>query len=296
MNLYVVLKLSGANQLSISMNKLRLKSLTGFTLLELMVTLAIFLVLTGAIFAIFRGGRDSWITQDVQSELYQNGRRAMDVMIRELQESGRNTVTITQFIDPINSETHEVIGFASGRGSDTIAGEDGNHANNNYTHWDASGNVSWRSAVIYCVYQTSDGIKQLRRYVDYGPSAAYYGTSGVFPLIFTSITATTINILRGDTSTFSIDRDTDPTMTILANYIDTEDTNNNNTLDASENDGNSNTPIDNADSILNYGVNYTQNSGLLAVTLFLKKEMKQLAASGRFIIFTHKGSAQLRQP
>lgn len=268
----------------------------GFTLMEMMIVVAIFMFIVTAMLWLFSGGKNSWNTQDIQSELYLNARKAMDEMTRELAESGRNTVTIQVFQDPINSEYHEAICFASGRGSDGVASEDGSHTNNNYVHWKASGNVDWRSAVIYCPYQTAEGIKQLRRYVDYGTSTTYYGTTGIFSLTFVSITDTTITLLRGDSSTFTINRDTDPSMTILANYIDTEDTNNNNALDANERDGNVSAPVDNADLVLNTGVNYTLTSGRLSITFFLRREVARLVTAGRFIVFTLKNTVQLRQP
>ncbi|MFH1777907.1 MAG: hypothetical protein ABH952_10170 [Candidatus Omnitrophota bacterium] len=267
----------------------------GFSILELITAVSIFFFIVAAMLFMLTSGKNSWHTQDIQSALYQNARKAMDEMTMELSESSRNTITIYAFIDPLNGESSEAICFASGRGDPAIAAEDGIHSNNDYVHWDAGGDISWRSAVVYCTYQTADGIKQLRRYVDYGPATNYYSGTAIFPLTITSI-ATNINILSGDGSVVSLNRNPAANMTILANYLGTEDVNNDSILNSNEDDGEASLPWDNADGILNTGANFIKASGLINIQLFFKREIRALATTGRFLINTLKGSVQLRQP
>ena len=60
----------------------------GLTLIELMVVILIFLIISAAIFGVLSVGRQSWRTGSTQVELQQETRKAMDWMIKEIRQSG----------------------------------------------------------------------------------------------------------------------------------------------------------------------------------------------------------------
>jgi prepilin-type N-terminal cleavage/methylation domain-containing protein len=63
----------------------------GFTLVELMVAVAISLILLGAIFLTFKSQQDSYLTQDQISTMQQNLRAAMLMITKDLQMAGYYT-------------------------------------------------------------------------------------------------------------------------------------------------------------------------------------------------------------
>jgi len=75
------------------MNKKNQKWLTdqGFTLVELMVAMAISLVVMGAIFLTFKSQQDSYIIQDQITATQQNLRSAMYILTRDIQMAGYYT-------------------------------------------------------------------------------------------------------------------------------------------------------------------------------------------------------------
>jgi len=75
------------------MNKKNQKKLTdqGFTLVELMVALAISLVVMGAIFLTFKSQQDSYVIQDQITAMQQNLRSAMYMLTRDIQMAGYYT-------------------------------------------------------------------------------------------------------------------------------------------------------------------------------------------------------------
>jgi len=75
------------------MNKKNQKWLTdqGFTLVELMVAMAISLVVMGAIFLTFKSQQDSYVIQDQVSAMQQNLRAAMYMLTRDIQMAGYYT-------------------------------------------------------------------------------------------------------------------------------------------------------------------------------------------------------------
>lgn len=68
----------------------------GFTLLELMVVVAIFTIVIGASYALLSSGRTGWYIGDAKIELQENLRQAMDAMVSELSESVFTKVIIGQ--------------------------------------------------------------------------------------------------------------------------------------------------------------------------------------------------------
>ena len=273
--------------------KIIIKSKKAITLIEILIVsvISVFIIIT--LMALLTSSRSIWIISGAQADLYINARKAMSEMFNELVEaSSGNTETFT-FVDPINGQYTQGVWFSSARGSNTDMGEDGG-SSNNYVHLDANNFISWRSLVVYCPYPTTFDVQQLRRYVDYGPNITYYSGGSIFPLTLLSVSATTLNFIAADGVTvISIDRTSGG---VMANYLGTEDSNNNNVLDANENDGTLNDPADNEDGILNYGVNFTKNVGNIDIALFMTKSIDRLNEQGLEIFTTLRNKVRFRQP
>lgn len=63
-----------------------------FSLLELLVTVAIFFMIIGAVFSLLISGRKAFETGNVQIEVEQEARRALDYMSKELRQSSANKI------------------------------------------------------------------------------------------------------------------------------------------------------------------------------------------------------------
>lgn len=270
-----------------------------YTLVEMMIVLVIFVILSGLIYLFYSQARAAFEALDVQAQLTDNGKMAIEEITRDLTESAAGTITVDVltsmipfFTDPLDNQDHQILIFASARGNPGIASEDGQHANNNYVHLDSTYKPSWRSAIIYCPYVTSDGINQLRKYVDYGSSTGYYGSvPNIFPLTLVNVTAGSISLTRGDGTTLVIPRNSG---SARANYISSEDDNNNGLLDAIENDGNNNMPADNANGVLERGADFTLSGNVLKIRLFLSKSETMLSQGRRNLSITLDASARPR--
>lgn len=264
----------------------------GTTLIEIMIVsvITVFMLLT--LIAVFSSSKGAWLISQVKSDLYVDARRAMDSIKKELMEGSSGWTESFTFLDPATGEYTQGVWMASSRGDTARPGEDGS-SNNNYMHLDVNNVINWRSVVVYCPYQTADGLKQLRRYVDFGPAITYYAQPNVFPLTFISATATYLNFQQADGTSLNIPRAGGG---VLANYLGNEDANNNNSLDVQENDGSVNLPVDNEDGVLNLGFNALKSVGSINISLFFTKEVTALQQAGRILKMTLRNSVKFRQP
>jgi len=64
-----------------------MKTIKAITLIELMIALAIFSIILGAIYSVLNMGRASYYTGDIQIAVQQEARKAMDKMTREIREA-----------------------------------------------------------------------------------------------------------------------------------------------------------------------------------------------------------------
>ena len=64
-----------------------MKTTKAFTLIELMIAMAIFSIILGAIYSVLSMGRTSYYTGDIQIAVQQEARKAMDKMTREIREA-----------------------------------------------------------------------------------------------------------------------------------------------------------------------------------------------------------------
>jgi prepilin-type N-terminal cleavage/methylation domain-containing protein len=70
-------------------------SLKGFSLVEIIVVLFIFLLILGAIFGLMSVGRKSWYIGNTQVQVQQEARRAVEKMAKELRQSATSKVDIS---------------------------------------------------------------------------------------------------------------------------------------------------------------------------------------------------------
>ena len=259
----------------------------GMTLVEVMISGLIAVFILSAFLLLLSSSRSSWLVSQVQSDLYVSGRKAIHMMFRELGESSFDYCSAVTFLDPLSGQYRQTLCFLSGRGDPAVAGEDGS-STNDYVHINANGDVNWRSLVVFCPYVTADNNVQLRRYVDYG---AYSNSD--FPVTLSVTPLNIIVVKNGGAGTVTFSR---AAGTVLANYLGSEDSNNNNVLDANENNGNTSLPIDNANGILNLGANFVKGNGVVEITLFLSREVTALHQAGRFLASTVRAKVKLRQP
>lgn len=108
--------------------------LTGFTLVEIMIVFAIFSIIGAAIFATLTMGRKSWHTGDVQVEMQQEVRKAMNSMVKELRQSGPAVIVGV----PADGAPYSAITFQIPEDTDN----DGDVI-------DGSGNIEWGSQITY---------------------------------------------------------------------------------------------------------------------------------------------------
>ncbi len=67
----------------------------GFTLLEIIVVVAIFSLIVDAIFTVFNIGQNTFFSNEACLHLQQNLRLSMDGMIREIRQSSASDITIS---------------------------------------------------------------------------------------------------------------------------------------------------------------------------------------------------------
>ena len=71
----------------------RFLSTRAFTLVEVMISVAIFTILFGACFTVLLSGSDSWQVNSAEMQLQQELRKAMDWLKEDLAEGGISTIT-----------------------------------------------------------------------------------------------------------------------------------------------------------------------------------------------------------
>jgi len=109
----------------------------GFTLIEVMISMAVVLILAAAITRVLLVGNSSWHIGDAEVQVNQEARRGMSNMVREL----RNTRPLSTIINvPADGAYYSTITFKIPSDSDG----DGDVI-------DASGNVEWSDAITYSV-------------------------------------------------------------------------------------------------------------------------------------------------
>ncbi len=67
----------------------------GFTLIELMVVITVFLIIISSIFAVLVGGKRAWFISEAQIDINNDARRAIQRMTQELSQTAPSRFTIT---------------------------------------------------------------------------------------------------------------------------------------------------------------------------------------------------------
>ena len=273
----------------------------GLSITELMVTVAILGVLSGAIFTALNQGNRTFGSGDVQILLQQEARQGLDAFLKDVRESASSTISsVYQYTDPLDGKRHEAIAFATARADPSDAADSSEEAcqgaaNNSCFHT-ASGNPSWRGLLVYAFYQTGSGQKQLRRYADY-KGVTY--TDPVFPFTFQSISAAQITVQSAKGTNIVLTRGPDAPSggnprVVVAESVEHEDQDSDNVLDANENDGTQSLPADDADGQLDYGARFAVNGQIASLSLFLRKAQTNAFNTNRFIVVNLDGSDELR--
>jgi len=94
----------------------------GFTLVELMIAMAVGLVLLGAMYGVFTMHNKIFGTQEQIAEMQQNARTAMDMMTREIRMAGYNPTGAP--FDGITYSASQLQVKADLDGNETIAGQE----------------------------------------------------------------------------------------------------------------------------------------------------------------------------
>lgn len=125
------------------MNGIR-RHLTGFTLVEVLITVAIFSLIFMAIFAVLTIGESSWYSGDISVELNQEIGRALLTMTRQLRQSRSTVISNVPADDTYyNSITFKVPQDIDGDG-DVI---------------NSSGNMEWSQNISYSLNENKQIIR-----------------------------------------------------------------------------------------------------------------------------------------
>ncbi len=88
------------------MNSPLLRSCRGFTLVEIMITLAVSGILMAGVYRVFISQQDSYLAQEQVAEMQQNIRAALDLMTRDIRMAG---------FDPYSSANAGIVTATAGR-------------------------------------------------------------------------------------------------------------------------------------------------------------------------------------
>lgn len=86
------------------MNRLNLKNQKSFSLIEMMIVVAVLGVIVLGLVTFFTGGTKSWVSGQYQLTAQRNARQAMDRMVREIREASEIIASSTSSIE-INFNT-----------------------------------------------------------------------------------------------------------------------------------------------------------------------------------------------
>jgi len=126
----------------------------GFTLIELLIAMAITGIVAGAIFTAFQSQQKSYLIQDQITEMQQNLRAAMDIMVREIRMAG---------YDPYGNSGAGIVAATRNSISFTLVSDNDTLDNDNDTITDENGELKTIQYDLYDAY--SDGDNDIGRQV-----------------------------------------------------------------------------------------------------------------------------------
>lgn len=171
---------------------------SGFTLVEIMLVIAIVSVISGGMLMVFIRSLHAYYTISTVNELNNSGSLAMDEIARDICQSNMISSFIGLRIDPITGLSRDIMILPVTTVSDP-----------------ATGVVLWQEAVIYYPFRTADNIDQIRKYRVLGLFADADLPLGAI------VTANTINIsTNAGVAVAAVDRENGHEK-ILANFVST---------------------------------------------------------------------------
>jgi type IV pilus assembly protein PilW len=153
----------------------------GFTLIELVIGLAISLILMGVAVSIFNVQRKSYIMQEQVTEMQQNVRVAMDMMIREIRMAGYDP-TESGFIGIGTNTTTLLQILADLDGDGAITGTSSTNEDITYRYYNANDATYPRQIMR----NTGGGFQPLAENID-GCNFLYYDGNGIATTTASSI-------------------------------------------------------------------------------------------------------------
>jgi type IV pilus assembly protein PilW len=119
----------------------------GFTLVELLVAMAITGIVAGAIYTAFQSQQKSYLIQEQVAEMQQNLRAAMDIMVRDIRMAG---------YDPYGNSGAGITAAAENTFTFTLVADDDDYDNDNDTITDEIGELKTIQYDLYDAYDDSD--------------------------------------------------------------------------------------------------------------------------------------------
>lgn len=137
---------------------------TGFSLVELLIAMAVGLVILGAMYGLFTIQNKQLSNQDVIAEMQQNARMAMDIISRELRMAGYNPSGILTRCTGTTTTAATCVGIKNA-GANTISFTVDINGNGSLTAGSANPNENivydrYLSSGVYSLGRTSNGVKQ----------------------------------------------------------------------------------------------------------------------------------------
>ena len=151
----------------------------GFTLVKLLIAMAVGLIVLGAVYALFTVQSKHLATQEQLAELHQNARVAMDIMVREISMAGYNQTTDPATIASVPRCTNALVTAGTScvgityAGNNTIKFTADLNGNGSITPDDPSTGDNADENVAYDA-DLSLGIKSFRRNSKYTKSGSAY--------------------------------------------------------------------------------------------------------------------------
>jgi type IV pilus assembly protein PilW len=134
--------------------RMLIKSDRGFTLVELLVAMAISGIVAGAIFTAFQSQQKSYLIQDQVTEMQQNLRAGTDIMVREIRMAG---------YDPYGNSDAGITAAAEKIFTFTLVADDDGYDNDSDNTTDEVGELKTIQYDLYDAY--SDGDNDIGRKV-----------------------------------------------------------------------------------------------------------------------------------
>lgn len=150
----------------------------GFTLVELLIAMAVGMIVLGAVYALFTVQSKHLANQELLTEMHQNARIALEMMVQEISMAGYNQTTnptitaVNRCTGTTTAATNPCVGITYA-GNDTIKFAADLNGNGSITPDDPSDGDNANENIAYDA-DLSLGVKSLRRNSKYTKSGSSY--------------------------------------------------------------------------------------------------------------------------